>query len=147
VDGDVAVRLPTALTASVDVPEVVPFSDMPPLVPPALPITKLGVVYTKLAFVTGAAPAPPPRTTPFVASSAEDAHVDAEEKYGIPPDVPATVRAGVVVGVATEIKPPVKDTLVTVPVVGVVQVMAVAPPAWDVRTCPAEPTVIGKLKL
>jgi hypothetical protein len=43
--------------------------------------------------------------------------------------------------------PPVNPTLVTVPVVGVVQVMAVAPPAWDVRTCPAEPTVIGRLKL
>jgi hypothetical protein len=60
--------------------------------------------------------APPPRTTPVDASSAEDAHVDAEEKYGIPPDVPATVSAGVVVGVATEIKPPVKETEVTVPV-------------------------------
>ena len=33
----------------------------------------------------------------------------------MPPDVPATVKAGVVVGVATEIRPPVKPTLVTVP--------------------------------
>lgn len=33
----------------------------------------------------------------------------------MPPEVPATVRAGVVVGVATEISPPVKLTLVTVP--------------------------------
>ena len=65
----------------------------------------------------------------------------------MPPEVPATVNAGVVVAVATEINPPVKDTLVTVPVVGVVQVMAVAPPAWDVKTCPAEPAVIGRLKL
>jgi hypothetical protein len=54
-------------------------------------------------------------TTPVAARSAEDAHVDALLKYGIPPDVPATVSAGVVVAVATEIKPPVKDTLVTVP--------------------------------
>ena len=34
----------------------------------------------------------------------------------MPPDVPATVNAGVVVGVATEIRPPVNETLVTVPV-------------------------------
>jgi hypothetical protein len=47
--------------------------------------------------------------------TAEDAHVVALLKYTTPPDVPATVNAGVVVGVATEIKPPVKDTLVTVP--------------------------------
>ena len=33
----------------------------------------------------------------------------------MPPLVPATVNAGVVVGLATEIKPPVKPTLVTVP--------------------------------
>ena len=33
----------------------------------------------------------------------------------MPPEVPATVNAGVVVGVATEIMPPVKPTLVTVP--------------------------------
>ena len=113
---EVTVRAPVALLVSVDVPEVVPFSDMPPLVPPALPITKLGVVYTKLAFVAGAAPAPPPRTTPVDAKRADDAQVDALLKYGIPPEVPATVNAGVVVGVATEIKPPVKETEVTVPV-------------------------------
>jgi hypothetical protein len=37
------------------------------------------------------------------------------EKYGIPPDVPATVMAGVDVAVAIDSKPPVKPTLVTVP--------------------------------
>jgi hypothetical protein len=52
----------------------------------------------------------------LAASSAEEAHVEVEEKYGIPPLVPATVKAGVVVGLATEIRPPVKPTLVTVPV-------------------------------
>jgi hypothetical protein len=41
--------------------------------------------------------------------------VVALEKYGIPPDVPATVMAGVVVAVAIDNKPPVKPTLVTVP--------------------------------
>jgi hypothetical protein len=45
------------------------------------------------------------------------AHVLAELKYGMPPDVPATVKAGVVVAVATEIMPPVNPTLVTVPAV------------------------------
>ena len=41
----------------------------------------------------------------------------------MPPDVPATVKAGVVVAVATEINPPVKLTEVTVPVpAGVAQV-------------------------
>jgi hypothetical protein len=67
--------------------------------------------------VAGAAPAPPPKTIALAANAAEDAHVDALLKYGIPPDVPATVKAGVVVAVATEIIPPVNDTLVTVPVV------------------------------
>jgi hypothetical protein len=64
----------------------------------------------------GAAPAPPPSTKSPAGSAAEVAHVDALEKYGIPPEVPATVNAGVVVDVATEIKPPVNETEVTVPV-------------------------------
>jgi hypothetical protein len=38
------------------------------------------------------------------------------EKYAIPPLVPATVNAGVVVGVAMETRPPVKETLETEPV-------------------------------
>jgi hypothetical protein len=49
-------------------------------------------------------------------SAAEVAHVVALLKYGIPPLVPATVKAGVVVGVATVMRPPVKETLETVPV-------------------------------
>jgi hypothetical protein len=44
-----------------------------------------------------------------------EAHVVPLEKYGMPPLVPATVSAGVVVAVATLTMPPVKDTLVTVP--------------------------------
>jgi len=58
--------------------------------------------------------------------------------------VPATVKAKVpevVIGDPdTEIKPPVNDcaTLVTVPVVGVVQVGADAEP-WLVNTCPEVP--------
>lgn len=57
-------------------------------------------------------PAPPPRTNWPDPSAAEDAHVEALLKYGIPPLVPATVNAGVVVALATDISPPVKDTLV-----------------------------------
>jgi hypothetical protein len=65
--------------------------------------------------VVGAVAAPPPSRTCPAPRSSEDAQVDALEKYGIPPEVPATVRAGVLVAVAMEINPPVKDTLVTVP--------------------------------
>ena len=55
----------------------------------------------------------------------------------MPPDVPATVNAGVVVGVATEIRPPVNETLVTVPdVAGAAQT---AVPPLTVRTLPVEP--------
>jgi hypothetical protein len=49
----------------------------------------------------------------FAANAADVAQVEALEKYGIPPDVPATVSAkvpDVVIGEpVTEIKPPVKD--------------------------------------
>jgi hypothetical protein len=48
----------------------------------------------------------------FEPSAAEEAHADALEKYGMPPDVPATVRANVPLVVIgdpeTEIRPPVK---------------------------------------
>ena len=63
----------------------------------------------------GDPPAPPPSIKSPVGSSAEEAHVDVPEKYGTPPLMPATVNAGVVVELATEISPPVKPTLVTVP--------------------------------
>jgi hypothetical protein len=71
--------------------------------------------------VAGAAPAPPPITRAFAASAALDAQVVPLEKYGTPPEVPATVSASVpevVTGEpATETMPPVKvcPTLVTVP--------------------------------
>jgi hypothetical protein len=71
--------------------------------------------------VDGAAPAPPPTTKALAAKAAELAQVDALEKYGIPPDVPATVKAKVPVVVIgeplTDIKPPVNvwPTEVTVP--------------------------------
>ena len=71
--------------------------------------------------VEGAAPAPLPITKPLAVKTPDDAQVDALEKYGIPPEVPATVRARVpllVIGDPdTEIRPPVKlcATEVTVP--------------------------------
>ena len=72
--------------------------------------------------VAGATPAPPPKTIALAANTAEVAQVDALEKYGTPPLVPATVRAKVplvVIGEPpTEIMPPVNDwaTDETVPV-------------------------------
>ena len=58
----------------------------------------------------------------------------------MPPLVPATVKAGVVVGLATVIMPPVKLTLVTVPVVGVVQIGTPAPAL--VNTWPDVPAAV-----
>jgi len=90
---------------------------------PAVPVFTPSAVTTPVpvVVVAGAAPAPPPKTNELAASAADVAQVDALEKYGIPPEVPATVKANVpevVIGEpATEIKPPVKDcaTLVTDP--------------------------------
>jgi hypothetical protein len=65
-------------------------------------------------------------------STPELAQVLVPEKYGIPPDVPAIVNAGVVVAVATETMPPVQLTDVTVPVPPEVQVGDAALP-WLVR--------------
>ena len=58
----------------------------------------------------------------------------------MPPLVPATVKAGAVVGLATVMMPPVKLTLVTVPVVGVVHVGTPAPAL--VSTWPAVPAAV-----
>lgn len=82
-----------------------------------------------VVMVDGATPAPPPITKALAAKAAEVAQVDALEKYGMPPDVPAIVNAGVVVAVATETIPPVNPTEVTVPVVGVVHVGTTPAPA------------------
>ena len=69
----------------------------------------------------GDAPAPPPRTNCPLPRAADDAHPVALEKYGMPPEVPATVNASVPLVVIGEpetlIRPPVKlaPALVTVP--------------------------------
>ena len=105
------------------VPKAPPLTTKAPAVPTFVPravITPVPVVV-----VLGAAPAPPPIIKAFAAKAADEAHVLALEKYGTPPDVPATVKAKVPLVVTgepdTEIKPPVKlwATLVTVPPVPV----------------------------
>ena len=91
--------------------------------PAALPCRTV-VVVPRLASGAGAAPAPPPRTIALAVSAPDDAQVVPLEKYGTPPDVPATVRARVpalVIGdPATEISPPVNDCATDVTPVPVV---------------------------
>jgi len=84
---------------------------------PAVPVLTPRAVTTPVpvVIVEGATLAPPPCTSAPEARTADVAHVEELEKYGMPPLVPATVNAGVLVAVATEINPPVKLTLVTVP--------------------------------
>lgn len=86
---------------------------------PAVPVLTPKAVTTPVPVVTveGAAPAPPPTTRALAANAADEAQVFDAEKYGTPPDVPAIVKAGVVVAVATETMPPVQLTEVTVPLV------------------------------
>lgn len=93
----------------VGVPNAPPLTTNAPAVPvltPSAVVTPVPVVM-----VAGAAPAPPPTTMALAASVADDAQSVADEKYGMPPDVPATVKASVpalVIGEpATEIRPPV----------------------------------------
>jgi hypothetical protein len=66
-----------------------------------------------VAEVEGAAPAPPPITIAFAVRAAEEAQPVALEKYGIPPDVPAIVKANVPLVVigdpAIETIPPVNE--------------------------------------
>ena len=75
----------------------------------------LSLLSTVIPVTVGEDPAPPPFISVLTVHAADDAHVLALPKYGMPPLVPATVNAGVVVGLATDIKPPVKLTDVTVP--------------------------------
>jgi hypothetical protein len=82
--------------------------------PAALPC-RTAVEVPRPIGVDGAPPAPPPSIILLLTRAALVAHVVPELKYGMPPLVPATVNAGVVVGVATEIRPPVKPTLLTDP--------------------------------
>ena len=130
----VPVRVPAGAVPVMLIPAVpvrlvtVPLEGVPNAPPlttnaPDEPVFTPKAVTTPVPVVTvaGVAPAPPPTTKELAAKTAELAQVDALEKYGMPPEVPATVNAKVpelVIGdPVTEIRPPVKDwaTLVTVP--------------------------------
>ena len=97
------------------VPKAPPLVTKEPAVPTFVP--RAVTTPVPVVVVLGATPAPPPITKAFADKAADDAHVVLLEKYGTPPLVPATVNAGVVVGVATDTMPPVKLTLVTEPYV------------------------------
>lgn len=125
----VAPTVPLMLMDAVPVKLVtVPLEGVPNAPPlttnaPAEPVFTPRAVTTPVPVVTvlGAAPAPPPTINALAVNAALVAHVDALEKYGMPPLVPATVRANVpevVIGEpATETMPPVNvcATEVTVP--------------------------------
>ena len=114
---------------------------------PEEPVFTPRAVTTPVPVVTvaGAAPAPPPIIKEFAASAADVAHVLAPLKYGMPPLVPATVRARVPEDVTgepvTEIMPPVKDwpTLVTVPALPAM--LMVPAPLVMVMLAPADSVV------
>lgn len=121
---NVAMPVPSPLTpveigspvALVSVPdEGVPSAPLNVTNAPAEPTLTPSAVRTPVPVVVveGAAPAPPPITIALAASAAELAQVEELEKYGTPPEVPATVRARVpdaVIGEPlTEIRPPVND--------------------------------------
>jgi hypothetical protein len=91
------------------VPRAPPLTTKEPAVPVFTP--KAVTTPVPVVVVAGAAPAPPPKTIELAANAAEVAQVVPLEKYGIPPLVPATVRAKVPLVVmgepATETIPPV----------------------------------------
>ena len=95
------------------VPRAPPLTTKAPADPVLFP--RAVITPVPVVMVEGAAPAPPPITRELAANAPELAQVVPFEKYGIPPDVPAIVNAGVVVDVAIETMPPVQVTLVTVP--------------------------------
>lgn len=117
----VEIGSPVALVRVPDdgVPNAPPFTTNAPAVPTSTPSAVMTLV--PVVIVDGAKPAPPPTTSALAARAAEDAQVVPLEKYGMPPDVPATVSARVPLDVIgdplTEIRPPVNvwPTEVTVP--------------------------------
>jgi hypothetical protein len=101
---------------------MLPFASLTTIPLAALVVTPSAVTTpVPVVIVDGAEPAPPPTTKALDANAADDAQVVPLEKYGTPPEVPATVSASVPEVVTgdpvTETMPPVKvcPTLVTVP--------------------------------
>lgn len=100
--------------------------------------------------VAGATPAPPPNTMALAASTPDDVHVEALLKYGMPPEVPATVSAKVPADVIgeppTEIRPPVNvcATLVTDPTPAAAHVPSPRQNVEDVAPVPEFRFVTGK---
>jgi hypothetical protein len=123
----------------------VPFPVVKPFTPLAL-LLRAVITPLPVVIVEGATPAPPPTTKAFAAKAAEVAQVDALLKYGMPPEVPAIVNAGVDVGFATVTMPPVQLTDDTVPeeVLGVYASQAV-PPTLMRTDCPAEGVTLVKV--
>lgn len=101
------------------VPKAPPLTTKAPIAPVFTP--KAVITPVPVVVVLGAVPAPPPIIKKFAVRAADEAHVLALEKYGMPPDVPETVNPKVPLDVigepVTEIMPPEKlwATLVTVP--------------------------------
>ena len=130
VDAELEVRGSMRLLVKVAVPLIVA---KPPVAFALLP--RAVTTPVPVVVVAGAAPAPPPKTIALAANAAEVAQVDALEKYGTPPLVPATVRAKVPLDVTgeppTEINPPVNDwaTEVTVPNAPVLDANSLTVPA------------------
>lgn len=133
--------VPPLATARVPVTSAVRLTAPNVGAPAALPCRTV-VVVPRLASGAGAAPAPPPRTIALAVNAPDVAQVVPLEKYGIPPDVPAIVNAGALVGLAMETIPPVQLTLVTVPLVAG-DAQDGAPLVVAVRTCPVVPAAVA----
>ena len=83
-------------------------------VPEAFPCSNVVVVPSEPSTV-GELAAPPPKTIACAVSAPEDAHAELEEKYGIPPEVPAMVSVTAPVEVLLVMTVPSPETELTPP--------------------------------
>jgi hypothetical protein len=131
------------------VPSTPPFTTNAPADPTAMP--RAVTTPVPVVVVTGAPPAPPPSTIALATRAVEDAQVEVLEKYGMPPEAPATVRASVPLAVIGEpetvIRPPVNDcaTEVTVPVPATAHVPSPRQKVDALALVPLFKLVTGKL--
>jgi hypothetical protein len=127
--------VPLVLPVMLEVKELIlPVTDkLVPVAAPSIGVTKVGLVESTLL------PEPVEVVTPVPPLATGNA---------VPESVSARVPLEVIGEPETDKKEgTVSATDVTVPVFSVVHVIAVLPPPCDVKTWPAVPTVIGKLKL